>query len=58
MGKAPEPDSSVSNTKDVAKALGNVTVVRKGYHDVISDGVNGQSTRLEYKWKCFKRIND
>lgn len=49
MGKAPEPDSSVSNTKDVAKALGNVTVVRKGYHDVISDGVNGQSTRLEYK---------
>lgn len=43
MGKTPEPDLSVSNTKDVAKALGNVTVVHKGYLDVISDGVNGQS---------------
>ncbi|EDV25062.1 uncharacterized protein TRIADDRAFT_25123 [Trichoplax adhaerens] len=39
MGKSPDANLGVSNTKDVANALGNVTVVQKGSRDIISNGI-------------------
>ncbi|XP_013413089.1 ATP-dependent (S)-NAD(P)H-hydrate dehydratase [Lingula anatina] len=38
MGHKPDPLEAVENVTQLSKALGNVTIVQKGDHDVISDG--------------------
>ncbi|XP_013401834.1 ATP-dependent (S)-NAD(P)H-hydrate dehydratase-like, partial [Lingula anatina] len=41
MGHKPDPLEAVENVTQLSKALGNVTIVQKGDHDVISDGNKG-----------------
>lgn len=43
FGEQPLDDEPVVNVKTLCQALGNVTIVQKGYNDIISDGVHGES---------------
>ena len=43
MGQKPEEGSDVTATIELSKALGNVTIVRKGPSDVICMGDKGRS---------------
>ncbi|KAL5013029.1 hypothetical protein ScPMuIL_011580 [Solemya velum] len=40
FGEQPLEDEPVVNVKTLCQALGNVTIVQKGYNDIISDGVH------------------
>jgi hypothetical protein len=37
-------DNSISTTKELAQSLGNLTILRKGPEDIISDGQTGTVT--------------
>lgn len=49
MGEKPKPEEPVLAVKVLSRALGNVTIVKKGPNDIISDGENG---RLKVKSLC------
>lgn len=38
MGTEPSKENPVTNAKDLSRALGNVTIVLKGFYDIITDG--------------------
>ncbi|CAC5358156.1 CARKD [Mytilus coruscus] len=40
MGEKPKPEEPVLAVKVLSRALGNVTIVKKGHNDIISDGEN------------------
>ncbi|XP_063417729.1 ATP-dependent (S)-NAD(P)H-hydrate dehydratase-like [Mytilus trossulus] len=48
MGEKPKPEEPVLAVKVLSRALGNVTIVKKGPNDIISDGENGR-----LKVKCY-----
>ena len=46
-------DDLAGNTKLLAQCLGNVTIIRKGLEDIISDGITGvNSSALNTQYMC------
>lgn len=41
MNRDPEENNLQRSTKELSQALGNVTIVKKGPEDIISDGKHG-----------------
>ena len=41
MASSPPGSSGEAETRDLAREMGGVTIVRKGLHDIISNGKQG-----------------